>query len=175
MAIRKIVQVGNPIIRRKSKRVKKINTKAIRKVIGDMIATMRRNNLVGIAAPQVGKNLRIYLTEIRPTKFRNRKKADPLRVFINPRVRKLSRQTQSGYEGCGSVAVANLFGKVPRSKSLTVEAYDKKGKFFVFEAKGLVAIVIQHEHDHIEGKVFLDRLKDTKTLMSRNEYLKMVK
>lgn len=178
MPARKITQVGNPIIRKRSKPVKNARSKSTQKLITDMVASLRKASLVGIAAPQVGKNLRIFLTEIRTTKHRkikSRKKADPLRVFINPKIIRLSRDKKSDYEGCGSVGEASLFGKVRRSTSLTVKAKDRVGKPFTLEAKGLLAVIIQHEMDHLNGIVFVDKLESTKTLMSRNEYVKKVR
>ena len=83
-----------------------------------------------------------------------------------------SKQKTSGYEGCGSVAGANLFGKVNRSKSIIVRAQNAKGEHFELRATRLLAKVIQHEYDHLDGLVFIDRVTDTKSLMSRNEYLK---
>ena len=97
---------------------------------------------------------------------------DELRVFVNPKVTSFSESLVSGWEGCGSVAASNIFGKVSRPKSLIVEAYDSNGDKFTLEAKGLLARVIQHEMDHINGVVFTDKA-DTKTYMSRDEYLKM--
>jgi peptide deformylase len=87
----------------------------------------------------------------------------------------MSKQKVDGYEGCGSVASAQLFASIPRSKSLVIEAYNEKMEKFKLEASGLLARVIQHEIDHLDGKVFLDRLTDPKSLMSRNEYLKKFK
>ncbi|MDB5266223.1 MAG: Peptide deformylase [Parcubacteria group bacterium] len=178
MIIKELTQVGNPIIRRKSSVVKDFKSKKIKKTIKDLVDSMRHGNLVGIAAPQIGINQRIFLTEIRMTSLRTidkDKEADDLRVFINPQVLSVSKKTFSEYEGCGSVAHANLFGKVSRPTSLVIKARDKNGEWFTMEAKGLLAKVILHELDHIDGKVFLDRLTDTKSLMSRSEYKKMFK
>lgn len=173
MIIKNLTQVGNPIIRKVSSPVKNIQSKETKKLAKDLTDSMRYGNLVGIAAPQIGKNQRIFVTEIRNTNLRkvdSNKEADPLRVFINPRLLSVSQKTISGYEGCGSVATAGIFGKVSRPSSLVVQAYDLNGKVFKLKAKGLLARVILHELDHINGKIFLDKLSDTKTLMSANEY-----
>ena len=177
MIIKSITQVGNPIIRRKSKKVISVVSPQIKKIVKDLTDTMRGTSLglVGISAPQIGHNLRILATEIRKTPYRKPNELDKLRVFINPKITFMSKKQISGYEGCGSVASSGIFAKVPRSYQITVEALDEKNEPFILEAKGLLARVIQHEFDHLEGIVFLDRVVDMKSVMSREEYLKMVK
>jgi peptide deformylase len=177
MIVKQVTQVGNSVIRRASIPVpqKEIGSKKINAIIKNLIDSMRYHGLVGMAAPQIGVNLRIFVTEIRKTKLRKNqslKEIDPLRVFINPKIVSFSKQKVSGYEGCGSVAGAQLFGKVSRPKAVTVRAQNAKGEHFELRATGLLARVIQHEYDHINGVVFVDRVTDTKSLMSRNEYLK---
>jgi len=176
MIIKNATQVGNPVIRKKSKKVSGINSKETKKVVRDLIDSMRHHGLVGMAAPQIGKELRIFVTEIRETNVRTHNKStdiDGVRVYINPKIKSLSDKTNKGWEGCGSVACAGLFAKVERPKEVVVEAINEKGKKFALEAKGLLARVIQHEMDHINGVIFTDAA-DKKTYMSREEYLSMV-
>lgn len=172
MVIKLITQVGNPIIRRKSKRVLSVKTPKIKKIIRDLTDSMRHANLVGMAAPQIGHNVRIFVTEIRPTTLRKTNELDALRVFVNPKITHTSKNKISGYEGCGSVAYANIFGKVSRPAKVSIEAYNEKNEKFTLTASGLLARVIQHEFDHLEGIIFLDKVSDTKSLMSRGEYMK---
>lgn len=174
MIIKKATQVGDPIIRAKAKAVpiKSIGSKKINTVIKNLTDSMTYLNLVGMAAPQIGLSLRIFVSEIKSTKNRKPKDVDPLRIFINPKIISFSKQKVAGYEGCGSVAHGDLFGLVTRPKSVTVEALDAKGKKFVLKATGLLARIIQHETDHLNGIIFLDRLTDTKSLMGREEYRK---
>jgi len=167
-----LTQVGNPIIRKKSKLVKNIKSKKIKKIVADLIASMRHHGLVGIAAPQIGINERIFVSEIRKTKFRKEIKPAPLRIFINPRTVRVSKKTTSGYEGCGSVNSGGIFATVSRPREIIVRAQNENGKLFELKAKGLLARVIQHELDHINGIVFMDKIDNTKSLMSREEYLK---
>ncbi|HUC31670.1 MAG TPA: peptide deformylase [Candidatus Paceibacterota bacterium] len=171
MIVKPVTQVGNPIIRTKSKRVH-ASSKRNKAVIRNLIDSMRYHGLVGMAAPQIGINQRIFVTEIRMTKSRKQNQLDPVRIFINPKILSSSRKKIFGYEGCGSVASGVLFGSVKRSQSVVVEAFNEKGKKFRLRASGLLARIIQHEFDHLEGKVFLDRLSDMKSIMSRNEYLR---
>lgn len=173
----KTTQLGNPVIRQRSRKVEDVNAASVRKVIKDLTDSMRHNNLVGMAAPQIGKGLRIFVTEIRKTKIRkniSKKLLSPLRVYINPMIVSKSKKLAKGWEGCGSVASANLFGMVERADKVTVEALDEDGKKFRLEAEGLLARVIQHEVDHLNGIVFTDKA-DKKTYVSREEYTKLRK
>ena len=175
MIIKNATQVGNKVIRDKAKEVSNPTTKSTQKVVKDLVDSMRHHNLVGMAAPQIGKGLRIFITEIRKTKLRkgvSDENIDPLRIFINPRILSVSKKETKDWEGCGSVASANLFGMVKRPASIVVEALDEKGEKFQLKASNLLARVIQHEMDHLQGIVFADRA-DTKTYMSRIEYLKL--
>jgi len=172
MIIRHATQIGDPTIRRRSKPISKIVSSATKKIVQNLIDSMRYHELVGMAAPQIGINQRIFITEIRKTKARKPKDSDPVRIFINPRIIRCSKKQVFGYEACGSVAYAGIFGSVKRSCEITVEAYDTKGKKFKLYAVGLLARIIQHENDHLEGKVFLDRMADMHSLKSREEYLK---
>lgn len=172
MAIKKTTQVGNLIIREKAKRVEDSQSKKIKKVVIDLIDSMHEHNLVGMAAPQIGESVRVFVTEIRKTKLRHVTELDELRIFINPKIITTAKKTVSGWEGCGSVAVGGLFAKVTRPNKLTVQAQNRSGEQFTLEAEGLLARIIQHEIDHLNGKLFIDRA-DLKTCMSRDEYLKM--
>lgn len=174
MIVKNATQAGNAIIRSKSVEVSGPTSKSTQKMVTDLVDSMRHHNLVGMAAPQIGKGVRIFVTEIRRTKLRKKDSMnlDPLRVFINPRILSTSKKRAKDWEGCGSVAAANLFGKVTRPISLEVEATDELGTKFRLKAKNLLARVIQHEMDHLNGTLFVDTA-DTKTYMSRNEYLKM--
>jgi peptide deformylase len=171
MIIKHATQVGSPIIRAKSRPVP-LSSPGSKVVVRNLIDSMRYHGLVGMAAPQIGINRRIFVTEIKKTKFRKPEDLDPVRVFINPRIIAMSRKKVFGYEGCGSVAASGLFGSVGRSESVVVEAFTEKGKRFKLRATGLLARIIQHEFDHLEGEVFLDRLSDMKSVMSKEEYMR---
>lgn len=174
MVIKKTTQVGNPVIRTKATPVKKQDKAKVRKVIQDLVDSMREHSLVGMAAPQVGQSLRIFVTEIRKTKLRKSEELDELRVFVNPKITWSSKKKTKGWEGCGSVAESGLFAKVNRPEAVAIEALDENGEKFSLKAKGLLARVIQHELDHLNGILFIDKA-DSSTAMSRNEYLKIKK
>jgi len=175
MIIKEVIQVGNKIIRTKARVVTNPKAKSVQDIITDLVDSMRYHKLVGMAAPQIGKSVRVFVTEIRKTKLRkgqSKNDFDPLRIFINPHIVSLSKDKKSDWEGCGSVASSNLFAMVKRPISLEVEAFDKYGNKFRLRAENLLARVIQHEADHLNGIIFSDKA-DTSTYMSRNEYFKM--
>lgn len=174
MIIKKVAQVGNPIIRSVAKRVASIKSAKTRKVVKNLVDSMRSHDLVGMAAPQIAIGLRIFVSEIRETRARKGLKPDAIKVYINPRIVFKSKQVEKGWEGCGSIANGNLFGLVERPKSVTVKAYNEKGELFSLEASGLLSRIIQHENDHLDGKLFTD-IVDLKSLMSREEYIKIRK
>jgi len=167
-----IYQIGDPCIRAHSKRIVSPVCQTMLRLIKQMIRIMQRENLVGIAAPQVGVNRRVFITQPRQTKFRSKQSEEKMVVYINPRIVSLSKAKQVAYEGCGSVAHAVIFGKVPRSKKVTIEALDQFGHPFTKYASGFLARIIQHEYDHLEGVVFLDRIHDTRSLLEREVYLR---
>lgn len=172
MVVKTTTQVGNPLIRARAKRVQNLKSASAQRVINDLTDSMRHHNLVGMAANQIGKDTRVFVSEVRKTKLRNSKILDPLRIFVNPRIISLGKKKVRDWEGCGSIASASLFGMVERPENLVIQAFDKHGKKFELKANGLLARIIQHEMDHLNGIVFTDKA-DISTLMSRSEYLKM--
>ena len=174
MYLKEIIQIGNHVIRRKSRKLtdKEIKSSKTKTIIKNLVDSMRHYNLIGISAPQINHNIRILVTEIRKTKNRNIKDLDDLKVFINPQIIFSSKEKVSGYEGCGSVADANLFGLVKRPKSIIIKAQDINGKWFDLKASGLLGRVIQHEYDHLDGILFIDKVSDTKSYISGSEYRK---
>ena len=172
VVVENVIQIGNPILRAKNETVKKINDKKVLKTITDLIDSMRHYELVGMAAPQIGVNLKIFVTEIRATPSRKAESLDNLRVFINPKIVWKSKKEVIIYEGCGSVANGNLFGPVSRSEKVKIIATDISGKKIKLKAEGLLARVIQHEYDHLLGIEFVEKICDMKKVMSREEYLR---
>lgn len=172
MIIRRASQIGEPVIRKKVLRVKDMRAAKTKKIVRDLVDSMRFHQLVGMAAPQIGIGAQIFVTEIRKTATRKKlKQLDGLRVYINPRIIHTSKKQEIDYEGCGSVAQAQLFAPVRRPASVTIQAFDEEGKLFVLEAKGLLGRVIQHEYDHLQGKVFLDRVESSTTILDRQSYI----
>ena len=121
MIVKKVTQAGNKVIRTKAVAVRNFSTKETKKIVTDLIDSMRHHELVGMAAPQIGKSVRIFVTEILPTKYRkpNTRVIDTLRVFINPKIISKTSKQRKGWEGCGSVGFSSLFGKVSRPPAAT--------------------------------------------------------
>lgn len=164
-----VSQIGSRVIRGVAKSVGFPISKRNGAIIDQLVTQMRGSDLVGMAAPQIGKSVQIFATEVRSTKFRDRE-PDKLRVFVNPQILYYSAETEVGYEGCGSVADSNLFGEVERALRVQVAWQDKNGNPRKGTFEGFLARVIQHELDHLKGIVFLDRLTSTQTVMSGSEF-----
>ncbi len=146
MAVLEILKYPHPTLRKKSKAVKKI-APAISKLIASMIETMHAAPGVGLAAPQVGELLRIIVVDI----------GEGPVAIVNPRIVKRSGE-QTFTEGC--LSLPDLEGPVVRSEFVAVKGLNKNGKDLSIEAEGLFATVLQHEIDHLDGKLFIDRVED---------------
>lgn len=153
MSILKIVEYGSPNLREKSKEVIKISKK-IKNLITDMLDTMYNANGVGLAAPQVGENLRIFVLDVSDPKG----PMEP-QIFVNPKIIKKEGAIES-YEGCLSFPQA--YTNVRRYSYVMVKALDINGRPFIKEAKdgSLLARCIQHEFDHLDGKLFIDHCRN---------------
>ena len=149
MTVRKIVKYGEETLRTPSKEVSKISKK-IQVLAHDMLDTMYANNGVGLAAPQVGENLRMFVIDVAT----GDEKLNPM-VFINPRIIHKSGACNS-YEGC--LSFPDAYTDVKRYANVTVRALGLNGKAFIKEAKdgSLLARAIQHEFDHLDGILFVD-------------------
>ncbi|TRZ78511.1 peptide deformylase [bacterium] len=174
MVIKDIIQIGNPLLSQQSKPVDQIDSKDIQNIIKDLVDSTRHHGLIGMATSQIGKKLRIFITEIRETPYRNLADIDKLRVYINPEIVWFSKKEVTIYEGCGSVAYAKLFAPVKRPEKIIVEAFDEHGKKFRLKADGLLSRVIQHEYDHLDGIEFTEKITDIKKIMSLEEYIKRI-
>ena len=170
MSILKVARLGHPVIREKAKLLtdKEISSSEIKDLIDHMIDTMRDYDGVGIAAPQVHISKQIAVIEVKGNARYPEAPNIPLTVLINPKITTRSKKTIDGWEGC--LSVPDLRGMVPRSESLKCEAVDQNGEPIVIKAEGFFARVIQHECDHLEGCVYLDRMQDLKTLSHLSEF-----
>lgn len=136
---------------------------------------MNEAGLIGIAAPQIGANYRLFITEPRETESRPADQADEFRVFINPEIVAASEKEIIIFEGCGSVLNGQLFGPVSRPQWITIQARDETGKLFNFTADGILGRVIQHEYDHLIGIEFTEKISDYKQLMTIDHYRVQIK
>jgi len=175
MAVRKTIQIGDPRLKAENEKITDFNNPIVKKVIKDLQDKMHKNDLVGLAAPQIGYNFQIFITQPRKTSARKLPKGDKLRVYINPRIVKLSKKENVIYEGCGSVLNGNLFGPVKRPKEIIIEAHDETGSKFRVSCDGILARVIQHEYDHMFGIEFTEKIYDYKKLMAKEFYVKYIR
>lgn len=175
----KVCEFGNPILRQKAKNlkvgdIKSAKTKKLIKQMQELIMSKKMG--VGLAAPQINESLAIAVICVRPTKHRPEVKELDL-VIINPEITKIYGRRVQQWEGCISAGPlkSGLFAKVPRYKKIELKYHDEKGerRRQIFEE--LPAHIIQHEVDHLNGILFVDRIKDTKTFITYSEYLKLVK
>ncbi|MFA6250344.1 MAG: peptide deformylase [Candidatus Shapirobacteria bacterium] len=175
MAIKPTLQIGDPRLKAENKPVKDFDDPVVKQVIQDLVDTMHQNELIGMAAQQIGENWKIFVTEPRETKTRPADQADELRVYINPVIVESSNEENVIYEGCGSVLNGALFGPVKRPKEITVEAFDQNGNKFRLTCDGILARVIQHEYDHLLGIEFTEKVLDYKKLMTADYYRETIK
>lgn len=169
-----LIPLGDKRLRTKSKLVKFPLKSEIKEVIKEMKRILNSTILVGLAAPQVGVNYRIFISRIKSTPARDIGKEDKLRVYINPKIVHKSKERVTIWEGCGSVAKTQIFAPVTRPKVVTVEAFDVKGKKFTLKADGLLGRVILHEVDHLDGKLFIDYVSP-KRYVDKEYYIKHIR
>ncbi len=176
----KICEFGSPILRQKASAVavKDIKTPKIRKLIKGMQEFLVSKKMgVGLAAPQTGEGLAIAVICVRPTKHRKEVKEFDL-VIINPEITKNYGRRIQQWEGCisgGKSPRSGLFAKVPRYKKIELKYRDESGELQQKTFEGLPAQIIQHEVDHLDGILFVDKVKDTETFITYSEYLKIAK
>lgn len=161
-----IVGRDNPVLRKVADGVdfKIINPKRLNGVIHEMKTALEsQEDGVAIAAPQINESLRIFVVSKRVFELMGKKKdAIDDMVFINPKIIKISKEKHLVEEGC--LSVRWLYGQVSRSLKATVQAQDEHGKKFTMGASGLLAQVFQHEIDHLDGVLFIDKAKDVQEI-----------
>ncbi len=153
MAVLNIVRVGDPRLRMPSRPVQRI-TPQVRRLVEDMVETMRAYEGAGLAAVQVGTLWRIIVVEV--PKEEETPGSGKLYVVINPEIAKRSRRTVVGIEGC--LSVPGYYGEVERAEMVVVRGKDLRGRPFRLRAEGFLARVFQHEIDHCQGVLYIDRL-----------------
>lgn len=164
MAIRKIATLGHPVLREVARVVtrEELASPQVQAFIDDLVETMHDANGAGLAANQVYEPIRICAIEVRNNPRYPYKPNFPLTILVNPEVVPTTDDTFLNYEGC--LSVPNLRGEVRRFTGVKVRAWDRHGKDVELDVKGLTAGTFQHEVDHLDGKVFLDRVEDTRSL-----------
>lgn len=167
-AHREIVTVGDPLLRKRAEVVEDFAQASL--VSEKMVSLLRELKGAGLAAPQMGISIRIVVIEIRKTDLFPDRPESPLFVMINPTILEASEVTEEGWEGCFSVP--GLMGKVPRHSSIQVSYTTPDGFERMEQFEGYLARVIQHEVDHLDGSVFLDRMRSMDTLTTVANYIR---
>jgi peptide deformylase len=163
-----IAQLGNPILRQPAQLVDNIQDQVLQNLIDALIVTVAASNGVGIAAPQVSEPYRLFIVASRPNpRYPNAPKMKPT-AMINPQIITHSTEIVKGWEGC--LSIPGIRGIVPRYQAIEVEYTTRQAKRNRQELTGFVARIFQHEYDHLNGIVFLDRVENTQNLMTELEY-----
>jgi peptide deformylase len=170
MAVLKVAHLGHPILRRVAEPVppEAIRTREIQQLIDDMLDTMEDEDGAGLAAPQVHVSKRIVIYGVRQNPRYPDADDVPLTVLVNPVITPLGPEQEEGWEGC--LSVPDLRGMVPRYTRIAVEALGREGEPLRFTAEDFHARVVQHECDHLDGKVYLDRMTSMDTLTFLPEF-----
>ena len=170
MAILKVTRLGHPVLRKVAAIIpaEELQFPGMQDFIDDMIETMKDYDGVGLAADQVFESKQIAVLEVSENPRYPQKPEVPLTVLVNPRITPLSEDMEDDWEGC--LSIPDLRGRVPRYKTIRVQALDRDGNALDFVAEDFHARVIQHEVDHLNGKVYLDRMRDFSTLTFLQEF-----
>ncbi|MBE9192643.1 peptide deformylase [Gloeocapsopsis crepidinum LEGE 06123] len=170
--ILEIVQLGHPILRTQAQYVENIQDHHIQNLVDDLMATVGQANGVGIAAPQVAESYRLFIVASRPNPRYPHAPTMDATAMINPKILAHSTEVVKGWEGC--LSIPGIRGLVPRYQIIEVEYSDRNGKRQKQELTDFVARIFQHELDHLNGIVFLDRLESTLDLVTEQEYQKQI-
>lgn len=170
MAVREILHVGNPLLRERSREISRdeLASAPMQQLIDDLIDTMHHANGAGIAAPQVGELVRIATIEVTKNPRYPYKPPIPLTVVVNPVIEPLDDELVEINEGC--LSVPNMRGNVMRSVNVRVQFWDRDGSEHDEIWRGLKSGTFQHECDHLDGLLFLDRVHDTTSLTTWDQF-----
>jgi len=169
MSILKVSRMGHPVLRKPAQEIlpEQIGHPALQKLIDDMVETMIDEEGIGLAAPQVFQPFRLVILGD-PEADPEDEEDIPLTVLINPRWLEQSEEKAEGWEGC--LSVPGMRGVVPRSTSVVLEALDREGERVELHAEDMFARILQHEIDHLDGVLYLDRMTDMRRLAFMEEF-----
>ncbi len=170
MTLRKIAQIGHPVLRQVARPLSRDELLSPwgQQLIDDLIATMHDADGAGLAAPQVYESVRVCVIEVGQNPRYPYKPKIPLTVLVNPVLTPLTTRTFSNFEGC--LSVPNLRGRVDRFCELQVQAWDRHGQALDFVTRGISAGTFQHEVDHLDATLFIDRVRDPRSLCTWQEF-----
>lgn len=170
MTLLKIAHIGNPVLRQRAREVtrEELSSASMQTFIDDLVETMRDASGAGIAATQVHTPIRIFAVEVQDNPRYPYKPNIPLTILVNPVIEPLTKETFENFEGC--LSVPNLRGVVHRYTEIRLTAWDRGGEPIERVVRGLTAGTFQHENDHLDGVLFVDRVKDPRTLCTWAEF-----
>ena len=173
MAIRPILRMGHPNLRRVAQPVdvERIASSDMERLLQDMLDTLRDSGGIGLAAPQIDEDLRLAIIEVPggPSRYGDIE-AMPLTVFFNPVIEVIEEQSAGYWEGC--LSIPGLRGFVQRPQHIRVTYTSETSRTQQLELRGFLATVMQHEFDHLEGRLYIDRMTDPTQLSFEDEWLK---
>jgi len=173
MAVRKIIRMGHPALRQPAREVDRadMGTAAMHRLIADMIDTLHDYGGIGLAAPQINEGIRLAIIEVPggPTRY-GELKSQPLTVCFNPTIEIRDPTTEGHWEGC--LSVPGLRGYVERPRAIRVEYTNVRGEDENLEADGFLATVFQHEFDHLDGRLYVDHIRDPHKLVFEEEFIR---
>lgn len=167
MSILKVSRMGHPVLRARTRALDRADIKGanVQRLIDDMIDTMLEYHGVGLAAPQVHEGLRLFVAAI--DEGNDPEGAEPI-VLINPEITPVGSDIVEDWEGC--LSIPDIRGRVPRAREIRVKALGREGERIDLRAHDFPARVIQHETDHLDGILFLDRMRSFESLTFLEEY-----
>jgi peptide deformylase len=173
MSILKVSRMGHPILRKKVRPVPpaEITAAPIQRLIDDMTQTMLEYHGAGLAAPQVHEELRLFVAQVvrdHEDEGEDDTGEPEILALVNPEITPASGHVEEDWEGC--LSIPDVRGLVPRYRDISVKAYDRTGRRIELQASGFMARVIQHETDHLDGVLFLDRMKSFESLSFIEEF-----
>ena len=175
MAILKVARMGHPVLRARARALNpsEIRSPEIQRLIDDMFDTMHEYQGVGLAAPQVHENVRLFVAGFPAgsdddDEDEHDDRSVPQLALINPEIEIVGETMAEDWEGC--LSIPDIRGRVPRATQILVQAHDRRGKRVELRARGFTARVIQHETDHLDGILFFDRMKSFESLTFLDEF-----
>ena len=168
--LRQIAQLGQPVLRRVAEKIADPTGPAVQALIDDMLITVADANGVGIAAPQVFEPLALFIVASRPNQRYPRAPQMEPTAMINPEIVWVSDEREKGWEGC--LSIPGLRGLVPRHRRIGIRYLTRAGEVRKEEYGDFLARIFQHEFDHVQGMVFIDRVESSLDLVTEKEYLR---
>jgi peptide deformylase len=165
MSILKVARMGHPVLRTRARALEpsELKSPAIQRLIDDMLETMKEYQGIGLAAPQVHEGVRLFVAG-----SLDEEHGFPLTILANPEITIVGPDVVEDWEGC--LSIPDVRGRVPRARQIQVRALDRQGRKVELKVSGFTARVMQHETDHLDGVLFLDRMKSFESLTFLEEF-----